>query len=83
MKKTEMDKLVEPMMEHICDNLCRYPQEAKNQEELDRICADCKMGQFACGIMNEYNRINDFQESQCAHLLKELAIERQKHRGAE
>lgn len=74
-----MDKLVEPMMEHICDSLCRHPAEAPDQETLDRICAECEMGKYICGILNEYNRINNFQGSQCEKLLEELGRERHKN----
>lgn len=59
-EQTEMDRLVEEMMEHICDELCRYPElcgyEAEGQEELERICAECKMGGYTCQILNAYNR---------------------------
>lgn len=75
-----MDKLVEPMMEHVCDSLCRHPAEAPDQETLDKICAECEMGKHRCGILNEYNRINKFQGSQCEKLLEELGRERQKNR---
>lgn len=53
---TDMDKLTTEMMEHICDNLCKHPCNAKDQEELDDICAECKMGKFVCDILNTYNR---------------------------
>lgn len=53
---TDMDKLTTEMMEHICDNLCKHPSQAKDQDELDWICADCKMGKFVCDILNTYNR---------------------------
>lgn len=78
-ERSEMDKLVESMMEHVCDHLCRFPREQINQEQLEEICAECQMGEYVCGIQNAYNRINDFEKSQCAHLLKELAAERKKH----
>ncbi|MDF2610063.1 MAG: hypothetical protein K0R92_1537 [Lachnospiraceae bacterium] len=47
-----LDELITEMMEHICDNLCRHPREAKDENELEYICAECKMGQFVCAILN-------------------------------
>mgnify|MGYP003623643619 CR=1 FL=1 len=80
MEKTKMDEIVTAMTEHVCDKLCLYPQEIKDTEELDRQCGGCQMSDYLCGILNEYNRINNFEQSQCAKLLKDLSEERQKHR---
>lgn len=56
-EQTEMDKLVEEMMEHICDNLCKHPiQHGITQEQLEDICAGCAMGKFVCEILNTHNR---------------------------
>jgi len=77
---TVMDKIVESMMEHVCDDICRYPKEAAEQEELDVTCADCEMGQYVCEILNTYNRLNDFEKTQCADLLARLGAEQAKHR---
>ena len=55
-EQTDMDKLTTEMMEHICDNLCKHPiRVGQIQEELDDICAECKMGKFVCDILNTYN----------------------------
>lgn len=78
-EENEMLKIVTPMMEHVCDHLCRFPGEISDQEELDKVCGGCQMGDHICNILNTYNRINDFEKTQCAHLLKELAIERANH----
>lgn len=52
----DMDKLTTEMMEHICDNLCKHPiREGQTQDELEDICAECKMGKFVCDILNTYN----------------------------
>ena len=40
-----MDKILEEMMEYICDKRCRYPNEV-NQEELDSICEQCAMNEY-------------------------------------
>lgn len=57
-KETGMDKLTTGMAEHICDNLCKYPMECQDKESLEEICCDCRMGQFICDILNEYNKNN-------------------------
>ena len=40
-----MEKVLEEMMEYICDKRCRYPNEV-NQEELDAICDACAMNEY-------------------------------------
>lgn len=70
-EETAMDKITTDMAEHICGNLCRHPY-GKSQEKLDEVCDECGMGQYMCDILNEYNRLNDFEKSQCAKLLMEL-----------
>lgn len=71
-EESTMDKITTEMAEHICDHLCRFPREME-QEELDEHCADCKMGQFICDILNEYNRLNDFEQTECCKLLKKIS----------
>lgn len=74
MPKTEetwMDGITTEMMEHICDNLCKYPDQLSG-EELEDKCAECKMGRFVCDILNQYNEVNDFANSQCAKLLEQM-----------
>ena len=78
--QNEMEKIVTPMMEHVGDHLCRFPWETECKEDLEDICAECKMDQYTNEILNTYNRVNDFQNTQCVKLLKELAIEREKQR---
>ena len=68
--QNEMEKIVAPMMEHVRDHLCRFPKEISDQEEMDRICGGCEMGQYVCDILNQYDKINDFEKSQCVKLLK-------------
>ena len=78
-EQNEMLKIVTPMMEHVCDKLCRFPWETERKEDLEDICNECKMDQYTNRILNQYDKINDFKKAQCAHLLKELAIERAEH----
>ncbi|MBS4981549.1 MAG: hypothetical protein KHZ72_09455 [Lachnospiraceae bacterium] len=66
MPKTEetwMDGITTEMMEHICDNLCKYPNQLSG-EQLEDKCAECKMGRFVCDILNQYNN--------CAKLLEQM-----------
>lgn len=74
MPKTEetwMDGITTEMMEHICDDLCKYPDQL-NGEKLEDKCAECKMGRFVCDILNQYNKVNDFADSQCAKLMNQM-----------
>ena len=32
---------MEDMASHVCDDLCRHPHNAKDQDDLDRICENC------------------------------------------
>jgi len=54
-EQNEMLMIVTPMMEHVCDHLCRFPVEISDQEELDKICGSCQMGDHICNILNSYN----------------------------
>ena len=69
--ETKMDKITTEFAEHICDNLCQYPHMADGKS-LGIICSECKIGKFICDILNEYNRINDFDKTQTAKLLKQV-----------
>lgn len=74
MAKTEetwMDGITTEMMEHICDDLCKYPDQLSG-EALEDKCAECKIGRFVCDILNQYNKVNDFADSQCAKLMNEM-----------
>lgn len=80
-EESTMDKITTKMAEHICDKLCRFPREME-QEELDEHCCDCKLGEFICDILNTYNRINDFEQTQCHKLMQKVA-ELEKQLGLE
>lgn len=47
-----MEQIIEKMMEYICDNICAYPDDAKDQESLEKICSECKMEDFINQIKN-------------------------------
>jgi hypothetical protein len=53
--QNDMLKIVTPMMEYVCDHLCRWPVETASEEDLESICAGCEMGQYMCDILNPYN----------------------------
>lgn len=73
-KNMDMDKLTTTeMMEHICDHLCKHPCNAKDQEELEDICAECKMGKYVCDILNTYNR--QMQQTMSDYISKNALIE--------
>nr|DAL72579.1 MAG TPA: hypothetical protein [Caudoviricetes sp.] len=74
MPKTEetwMDGITTEMMEHICDDLCKYPDQLSEMELEDK-CAECKMGRFVCDILNQYNKVIDFENSQRAKMMNEI-----------
>lgn len=54
--QNEMDKVLSSMMEYMCDKLCRWPHEIVDEEEMSRICYECKMDHHICNILNTYNR---------------------------
>ncbi|WP_367569330.1 hypothetical protein [Lacrimispora sp.] len=58
-EQNEMLNILTPMMEYVCDHLCRFPKEISDQEELDRICDGCQMGQYVCDTLNTYNRVRE------------------------
>lgn len=41
-EETWMDGITTEMTEHICDNLCKYPDRLSG-EQLEDKCAECKM----------------------------------------
>ena len=65
MRRTKMDNIVENMAEYICDHICQKAKETTDQEELEAYCAEeCDIGSHICDILNQYNKINDFEDSE-------------------
>ncbi|WP_312428334.1 hypothetical protein [Lacrimispora sp.] len=60
-EQNEMDKVVTPMVEDICDHLCRFPKAASDPEAMEVICAECQMGKYVCLILNTYNAADQLQ----------------------
>lgn len=59
--ETRMDRITTRMMEHICDNLCKYPDQLSG-EELEEKCTGCKMGKYVCDILNHHNKCKEICE---------------------
>ena len=62
-EQNEMEKIVTPMVEDICDHLCRFPKEASDPEAMEEICAECQMEKYVCLILNTYNAASQLQAS--------------------
>jgi|GEM_PF-1272523 len=60
-EQNEMDKVLYPMMEYVCDKLCRWSHEVTSEKRLDNICAGCKMDQYMCNILNAHNAARRLQ----------------------
>lgn len=69
----EMLRILQPMMEHICNNMCVMPKKGYSQEKLDEVCDGCELGQHICNILNTYDRVNDFDKSQSARLMRKYS----------
>lgn len=52
----KINQITTEMAEHICDELCRHPRDTGDDEKLEDICAECKLGQYICDILNECQR---------------------------
>ena len=78
-----MLKIVTPMMEHICDNLCRFPGEIERKEDLEEVCANCQMDQYTNLILNQSDKINDYEKNSVCTSVEKLEIQRakQEHSG--
>lgn len=55
--QNDMEKIVTPMMERLCDHMCRFPWEIERKEDLDEICAECDLQRNICDILNTYNQL--------------------------
>ena len=65
MRRTKMDEIVENMANYICDHICQKPKEITDQDEMEAYCAEkCEIGNYINNILNQYNEINNFEESE-------------------
>lgn len=59
MTKTEetwMDGITTEMMEHICDNLCKYPNQLSG-EQLEDKCAELLFGKLNAAVSIRLKRV--------------------------
>lgn len=63
-EQNEMDKILTPMLEYVCDKLCIYPVKCNEYGGLQYFCGNCELYKYAEKISEQYNLINDFQGSQ-------------------
>lgn len=61
-------KKIEYLTAYICDDLCRHPREATDQEELDCICAECPVSEHRRWLQNykesiELGKTSDWKEN--------------------
>ncbi|WP_349946470.1 hypothetical protein ABFV83_20130 [Lacrimispora sp. BS-2] len=61
--QNEMEKIVTPMMEHVCDHLCRFPLEIEYEDDLGECCANCRMCNYVGDIRNTYNAASQLQNA--------------------
>ena len=48
----------------------KKPKEITDQEKLEDYCAEeCEMGQHFCNILNQCNKINNFEESELRKIM--------------
>lgn len=45
-KKQTIPEIIEEVKIDICDNYCKYPNEIKDDEELNDICEKCPLGRL-------------------------------------
>ena len=69
----EMLQILQPMMEHICDNLCVMPKKGYDKEKLDEACAGCELSQHIRNILNTYDKVNSFGKTQAAKLMEKYS----------
>lgn len=72
-KENAMDEIITQMMEYVCDQLCKKKEEVSSEDEMEDICAGCDMGDFVCKILNTYNNLNKFDNTQSGILMKKYA----------
>ena len=41
------NEAAEDLMTYVCDNLCRHPFEAVEEDQLEEICKQCRLEQLA------------------------------------
>lgn len=67
----EMLRILEPMMHHICNRLCIMPRKGYDQDKLEKVCADCEMGQYSVDILDAHARAQSQAEKYSGIILCE------------
>lgn len=70
--ENEMQRITTELAEWTCDQICIYPQKIHNEEMLADICCECALGSYICQIINLYNKLNNFEQSQIIKLLARI-----------
>ncbi|MBQ8038263.1 MAG: hypothetical protein IJ274_00060 [Lachnospiraceae bacterium] len=66
-----MAGLTEKLANYVCDKLCRFPYEITDETEMQNKCGRCEINKFLDQIQEAYDKINDFNNTQLAKLMKE------------
>lgn len=48
-----VERIIDEMTGYVCDKICKHNGDL-DQDRLDEICAECKMGNHVYRILNEY-----------------------------
>lgn len=62
---------IEKLAGYVCDNLCRFPHEIKDETELQNKCGQCGINKFLDQIQEAYDEVNDFNNTQLAKMMQE------------
>lgn len=46
----EQNESMEELMTYVCDNLCRHPFEAVEEDQLEEICNKCRLEQLTLAL---------------------------------
>ena len=71
-----IDGILEELMAHVCDELCRFREEMQG-DLMDRICGRCGLQQYTDRIREEYEKINNFDKSQTGQLMNRSTVRKQ------
>lgn len=65
-------KKIKDLTAYVCEELCRHPREAENQEELDGICTECPVSEYRSWLLNH----TEAKEDKTASVWKENFMQR-------
>lgn len=70
--ENEMEKLTDGLTAYVCDTICKHLASASSDAELLAACTSCKLADYRTAIEGQYNKVNDFEYTQCARLLVKI-----------